>query len=119
VSTPPEGCSERAIVTDIDDDEPDRVVRALLVCTLAPLHEGDLHRDPDGIWWQSFREHRDSVAECDALREQLARVKERLENLAAGMLMSAASTSPGRKSEIERGCAEAVRGIAGQIEVTP
>ena len=45
------------------------------------------------------------------LSEVLARVTERLENLAAGMMTSAAATSPSRKSEIERGCAQAVSEI--------
>ena len=52
----------------------------------------------------------------DAERDRLAGVRERLENLAAGMELSAQSTSPSKKSEIERGCAEAVRGIAAGLD---
>ena len=43
-------------------------------------------------------------------------VRERLENLAAGMEMSASASHPSKKSEIERGCAEAVRGIAAGLD---
>jgi cell division septum initiation protein DivIVA len=54
--------------------------------------------------------------ERDQLREQLTLVRERLENLAAGMEMSAATSAPSKKSEIETGCAQAVREIAASME---
>lgn len=50
-----------------------------------------------------------------AERELLASLRERLENLAAGMQMSASATAPSEKSEIESGCAMAVLGIARSI----
>jgi molecular chaperone GrpE (heat shock protein) len=53
--------------------------------------------------------------ENSELREQLARVRERLENVAAGMELSASTTHPSKKSEIEHGCADAVRQIAYDI----
>lgn len=50
--------------------------------------------------------------EADALREQLTDVRDRLGNLARGLELSASSSHPSKKSEIERGCAAAVRDIA-------
>ena len=50
--------------------------------------------------------------EADRLREQLTGTRDRLENLAAGMELSASVTSPSKKSAIEQQCAAAVRGIA-------
>ena len=52
------------------------------------------------------------TGERDQLRDQLAEIREQLENLAAGMLMSAAATSPGPKSEVEQECAQALRAVA-------
>jgi len=57
------------------------------------------------------------MEEIRDLRQALAGLRERLENLAAGMELSAAVTSPSRKSEIERECAAAVLGIAASITV--
>jgi hypothetical protein len=57
-----------------------------------------------------------AAPEQDGPAGQLAAVKQKLETLAADLLAAADKTSPSKKSEIERGCAEAVRGIAGQIE---
>lgn len=42
-------------------------------------------------------------------------IRERLENLAAGMETSARTSHPSKKSDIESGCAQAVRGIAESI----
>jgi hypothetical protein len=53
-----------------------------------------------------------TARELDELREQLAAIRERLGNLAAGMELSATTSHPSKKSEIERGCAKAVREIA-------
>lgn len=50
--------------------------------------------------------------ERDAARAELADVRERLLNLAAGLERSADATAPSKKSEVERGCAAAVRTIA-------
>lgn len=50
--------------------------------------------------------------EADALREQLADLRDQLDNLARGLELSASASAPSKKSEIERGCAAAVRGIA-------
>jgi hypothetical protein len=69
---------------------------------------------------QKLRTERDqALGVNENLRRQLAAAKadladtrERLENLAVGMEMSAAGTSPSKKSEIERQCAQAVREIA-------
>lgn len=55
------------------------------------------------------------TGEADGLREQLTVARERLESLAAGMEMSAAVTSPSKKSQIERECAEAIRDVARSI----
>lgn len=52
------------------------------------------------------------VRHLERQTEQLAVTRERLENLAAGMELSATTSHPSKKSEIERGCAQAVRGIA-------
>jgi hypothetical protein len=62
-----------------------------------------------------YKEAHPLVAERDQAREQLAVARERLESLAAGMELSAATTSPSKKSQIERECAEAVRDIARSI----
>ena len=56
------------------------------------------------------------IAEVGRLRELITGTRERLENLAAGLELSAAATSPSKKSEIERECAEAVRGIAAGLD---
>lgn len=50
--------------------------------------------------------------EAGQLREELARIRERLRDLAAGLELSASTSAPSKKSEIEQGCARAVRGIA-------
>jgi hypothetical protein len=50
--------------------------------------------------------------ERDQLREQLAAIRERLENLAGTLELSASATSPSKKSQIESGCAEAMRMVA-------
>lgn len=54
----------------------------------------------------------DVTAERDALRELLDIMRGRLGDLARGLDVSAASTAPSKKSEIERGCATAVLDIA-------
>lgn len=51
--------------------------------------------------------------EVERLREQLELTREQLRNLAAGLELSASASAPSKKSEIERSCAAAVRGIAG------
>jgi hypothetical protein len=58
-----------------------------------------------------------AAAELEArdLREKLTTARERLENLAAGLRLSASASRPSKKSEIERGCAEAVRDIAASL----
>jgi hypothetical protein len=60
------------------------------------------------------------VAEARAqladLREQLGVIRDRLGNLAAGLDLSATASRPSKKSEIESGCAAAVRQIAESIE---
>jgi hypothetical protein len=53
--------------------------------------------------------------EADQLREQLGGIRDRLDNLARGLDLSASGTSPSKKSEIEHGCAEAVRQVAESI----
>jgi hypothetical protein len=58
-----------------------------------------------------------ALGEAAQLREQLAATLERLENLAGGLELSATATAPSRKSDIERGCAGAVREIAASITV--
>jgi hypothetical protein len=61
-------------------------------------------------------EYRDNailhIRERDAAREQLAVIRERLGILAAQFELSASYSHPSKKSEIEQGCAQAVRGIA-------
>lgn len=57
----------------------------------------------------------DVRAERDEAREQLAGVRERLGNLAAGLELSAGTTEPSKKSDIERQCARRVRDIAGSL----
>jgi hypothetical protein len=59
-----------------------------------------------------------SIAEgkLDQLREQLGVIRDRLGNLAAGLDLSASASRPSKKSEIESGCAAAVRQIAESIE---
>ncbi|HMH92545.1 MAG TPA: hypothetical protein VK586_15845 [Streptosporangiaceae bacterium] len=42
----------------------------------------------------------------------LTLIRTRLADLAAGLELSASASHPSKKSEIEHGCAEAVRGIA-------
>jgi hypothetical protein len=51
------------------------------------------------------------TAPVEQLRDQLAGLRERFENLAAGLVLSASSSAPSKKSEIEDGCARAIRGI--------
>lgn len=53
-----------------------------------------------------------AVRENDAYHDKFTGIRERLEKLAAGMEMSASTTAPSKKSEIETGCAAAVRQIA-------
>lgn len=48
----------------------------------------------------------------DELRERIGVIRDRMEILAAGLELSASGTAPSKKSEIERGCAAAVRQIA-------
>ena len=43
--------------------------------------------------------------------EQLGRLQDSIGNLAAGLAFSAAATAPSKKSAIEAGCAEALRGL--------
>ena len=50
--------------------------------------------------------------EADALREELADIRDRLGNLARGLKLSASASSPSKKSDIERACATAVLDIA-------
>lgn len=57
-------------------------------------------------------EYRKVVGPGETLREELAVLRERLGNLAAGLELSASTSLPSKKSEIEQGCARAVRGIA-------
>jgi hypothetical protein len=57
----------------------------------------------------------DAVIGDDLSPGERTAIRERLENLAAGMEASAAASAPGKKSEIETGCAQAVRGIAESI----
>lgn len=49
--------------------------------------------------------------EADALREQLADVRDRLGNLARGLELSASSSHPSKKSEIERGITRKLQAI--------
>lgn len=49
--------------------------------------------------------------EADALREQLDGLRDRIDSLARGLDMSARTTAPGKESEIEAGCASALRGL--------
>jgi len=51
------------------------------------------------------------------LRERIGAIRDGMENLAARLLMSAASTSPSKKSEIERACAAAVREVAEAVKL--
>lgn len=53
--------------------------------------------------------------QLEQLRETAARARESLENTAAGMEMSAATSRPSKKSEIEDSCARAIRAIAAQL----
>jgi hypothetical protein len=55
------------------------------------------------------------ATEADKLRERLTVTRERLENLAAGLELSATRTAPSKKSQIEQECATAVRDIAQSI----
>jgi hypothetical protein len=54
--------------------------------------------------------------EATRLREQLQGIREQLGNLASGMEMSARTSDPSKKSEIEYGCARAVRAIARTVK---
>jgi hypothetical protein len=56
------------------------------------------------------------TAPAEQLRDQIAGLRESFENLAAGLVLSAGSSAPSKKSEIEHGCARAIRGI---LEHTP
>jgi hypothetical protein len=47
----------------------------------------------------------------EPLREQLADLRDHIDSLARGLDMAARSTAPSEKSEIERGCASALRGL--------
>ena len=51
------------------------------------------------------------------LREKLAHVSDRLENLALALEMSATTTAPSKKSEIENGCASAIRQILLSVPI--
>jgi 8-oxo-dGTP pyrophosphatase MutT (NUDIX family) len=54
--------------------------------------------------------------ERDELREQLANVRQLMEDLAATLEQSASATSPSKKSQIEQGCADAVREVIAGLE---
>jgi len=56
-------------------------------------------------------EYRKVTGPGETLREQLTGLREQFENLAAGLALLASSSAPSKKSEIERGCAAAIRGI--------
>jgi hypothetical protein len=56
-------------------------------------------------------EYRKVIGPGETLREQLTGLRERFGNLAAGLMLSAGSSAPSKKSEIEHGCAAAIRGI--------
>jgi hypothetical protein len=56
-------------------------------------------------------EYRKVIGPGETLREQLTGLRERFGNLAAGLMLSAGSSAPSKKSEIEHGCARAIRGI--------
>jgi hypothetical protein len=75
---------------------------------LAPNVATAISRERDGL-----------IAANARLREQVAAVLGRLASLAGGLDVSARATAPSRKSDIESGCAEAVRGIAASILRTP
>jgi len=60
-------------------------------------------------------ERDEARAEAAVLRELVAETQGHLENLAAVFEQSASLTSPSKKSEIEQGCALAVRGIADSL----
>lgn len=56
-------------------------------------------------------EYRKVIGPGATLGEQLDGLREQFGNLAAGLALAAQSTAPGGKSEIEAGCARAIRGI--------
>jgi hypothetical protein len=60
-----------------------------------------------------------AMAERDEARGELAVIRERLRILAAQFDLSASYSHPGKKSEIEQGCAQAVRAIAEDREPEP
>lgn len=51
------------------------------------------------------------TAERNEAREQLAGLRDRIDSLARGLDMSARTSHPSKKSEIERGCADALFGL--------
>lgn len=55
--------------------------------------------------------YRKAIGPGATLGEQLDGLREQFENLAAGLGLAAQSTAPSKKSEIEAGCARAIRGI--------
>jgi uncharacterized coiled-coil DUF342 family protein len=94
-------------------DESDSLLTAQLAMAQETISDLAAERDEARAVAAEFRAQLETaVREGDELRDQLAAVRERLENLAAGMETSAAATTASRKSEIERGCAQAVREIA-------
>lgn len=74
------------------------------------LRANGIKGDPENHWAPLLI--RMLARERDEARAVAASIRQKLENLAAGLELSAQATSPSKKSDIERGCAEAVRGIA-------
>jgi hypothetical protein len=79
----------------------------------------DASLGPDTPGEAAFRRHmlglprrEPGAALIEELRERFTVIAGRLEDLAGGLVQSASATAPSKKSEIEAGCASAVRGIA-------
>jgi len=102
-----------ALAEDLDDAGATIADYRDALCAMQ--HERDKLRDQLAEAVNPTAEDYDNAAEILQLREQLAVIRERLYNLAAGMDLSARTSAPSKKPEIESGCAQAVRGIADSI----